>query len=210
MSLNLQDLSSLNKTVDVFIPKIYKKSNNDKNSTISITDFNPKILFNGGAVSLPNSGDTINFYGFTVTGSTTQFYTGNTYNYTSSLFNPGFTVGSRATLNLDYGSDVLNYDLVQQYRNMSPDNTKTIIDTNYKSTLFNLYYKKEMEMLADPNIKMLTGFFNLDSTDIYSLRMNDIIYLQYDGEPSYWIINQIKDYDPVNNKLTEVELIKYK
>ncbi len=72
------------------------------------------------------------------------------------------------------------------------------------NNLFNTFHKRTFESIVDNNAKLLTGFFDLNPYDIKDFDFRDIIFLF--GE--YWRVNLIQDYDPVNPKLTKVELYK--
>ena len=70
--------------------------------------------------------------------------------------------------------------------------------------LFNRFHRRSFNNIADPNSKLLTGYFNLTSLDIKTFDYRDKIYLF--GQ--YWRINLIEDWDPTREKLTKVELYR--
>jgi hypothetical protein len=69
------------------------------------------------------------------------------------------------------------------------------------NNLYNLYWRRTMAQLNEGS--MLTGYFNLNESDIQRLKMNDKIFTLN----SWWYINQIIDYSANNRTLTKVELL---
>lgn len=69
------------------------------------------------------------------------------------------------------------------------------------NNLFNLYWRRTIGQIN--NGKMLTAYFDLNATDISTLRLNDKIRI----DNSWWNINRVIDYDANSNALTKVELL---
>jgi len=69
------------------------------------------------------------------------------------------------------------------------------------NNLYNLYWRRTINQINTG--KMLTAFFNLNESDIQSLKLNDKIYINN----SWWNINKIQDYNAQQKGLTKVELI---
>jgi len=69
------------------------------------------------------------------------------------------------------------------------------------NNLYNLYWRRTVNQINKG--KMLTAFFNLNESDIKSLKLNDKIYI----DNSWWNINKIQDYNAQIKTLTKVELI---
>jgi hypothetical protein len=97
----------------------------------------------------------------------------------------------------------------------STDDGKNSISLNFDNPngayapkpLYNKYYKNYVNTIASPNSKIMKAKFWLTTRDIYETKFNDKIYLEIEGCPSYWYINQIIDFNPATPQLTEVELI---
>lgn len=72
------------------------------------------------------------------------------------------------------------------------------------SNLFNRWWKSSIEDITDKSSKLVTGYFKLNTADIATLSFRNIIYL----DSAYWIINKISDFNPIEENLTKVELLK--
>lgn len=71
--------------------------------------------------------------------------------------------------------------------------------------LFEKFYKSSLLNITDLNAKLFEGKFVLTPKDIAEFDFRDIILLQ----GSYWRVNEIKDYNPIEgNELTTVILYK--
>jgi hypothetical protein len=71
--------------------------------------------------------------------------------------------------------------------------------------LYNNYYLNYVNQIA--NGKLLIAKFNLTNSDISDLRMNSKVWL--DQTRCYFIINKIKDFNPIEPGLTTVELMRF-
>ena len=70
--------------------------------------------------------------------------------------------------------------------------------------LFQTYYKNMVNMLKE-NPRVRTLSLNLKIKDIVNLDFRTLVYI--DG--NYWRINKIKDFNPLTNTTTKVELIQW-
>lgn len=72
---------------------------------------------------------------------------------------------------------------------------------NTNNNLFNLHWRRTANQLNTG--KLLSAYFDLKSTDIQKMRLNDKIRI----DNSWWNINKIQDYDANSEAPTKVELI---
>lgn len=72
------------------------------------------------------------------------------------------------------------------------------------NNLYNRFYKQLIESEINPDTKILTAYFYLTNEDIFKFRYNDKIFISN----SYYRVNKIIDFNPINPGLTKVELIK--
>ena len=79
---------------------------------------------------------------------------------------------------------------------------------NYtNNNLYNLYWSKFIEEIIDPDSKIITGNFLLNSTDISALDFS----VQYLVDNHILRLNSIKNYDPTKERsMCKVEFIKVK
>lgn len=142
------------------------------------TDTQPKVLYDGGAISVSgytiqdgDSGQTIN-------------YTLNYYNYAGHFDNP-------ITPNFD-----LNWNVNELYF------YNEVLPRVTQNNLYNLYWYDYINLISQS--KLLTAEFNLNEYDIRSLNFAKPIWIR----DSYWLLNRVIDYNATTNGLTKVELIK--
>lgn len=72
------------------------------------------------------------------------------------------------------------------------------------NNLFNRFYSKFVQTIASPDSAIVTGKFYLTLDDMVNFSFYDTI--QIDGVDFY--VNKINNFDPVNESLTDVELIR--
>lgn len=72
------------------------------------------------------------------------------------------------------------------------------------NNLFNRYWRSRLELISDPDSKILRGKFRLTPQDWESCTLTELIYVRNE----YWRINSIKDWDPLSDGICEVELIR--
>lgn len=122
-------------------------------------------------------------YNYITTGGSTSTATFSTYPYAGHFDRPKFP-----TTDINFGeTSFLMYD---EYGNITDNN------------LANNYYFNQVDQMLDG--KLMTAYFDLDYIDILNLKFSDKVFIK----DNYYIINKISDYDPINNGLTKVELLK--
>ena len=67
--------------------------------------------------------------------------------------------------------------------------------------LYNNFWRRTISQINSG--KMLVAMFDLDETDIQTLRLNDKIYI----DNNWWAINKVVDYNVNNKQLTKIELL---
>lgn len=170
------------------IPAIYKSE--DGNITRKPTKSNPRLLYYGSIVSC------------------SQWY----LDLTPSLLSNGFTYTPTPTIST---LKLIQYPFVGHINSPNQPsfdlNFDTPKETYYSSTtndfrhnLYTDYWTNTVDDTTDKDSKLVNAYFKLNSVDISNIQLNDIVYI--DG--TYYQINAIKDYQPDNNSLTEVELLK--
>jgi len=82
------------------------------------------------------------------------------------------------------------------------DYISTFFYTN--ANLFNLYHISQYREIIDKDSQLMTAYFYLETIDILKLDFRDTIMI----DNQYWRLNRVLDYNPFNNGLTKVELIK--
>lgn len=102
----------------------------------------------------------------------------------------------------DASSMLLSYGNV--YVTDYDDVNNTYSDAVIVKGLYQTYYEKMIDMLKE-NPRVRTISLNLKIKDIVNLDFRKLVYI--DG--CYYRINKIKDYNPLNNTTTKVELIEW-
>lgn len=74
------------------------------------------------------------------------------------------------------------------------------------ANLFNLYHKKFIDEITDPDSKVVTGYFHLTPYDIEKIDFRDSFY--FEGQD--FRLNKIYDYNPIDASVTKCEFIKIK
>ena len=78
-------------------------------------------------------------------------------------------------------------------------------NSSYPSAnLFNTYYSNYMFEITDKDSRLLTGFFKLTDLDIFNLDFKKFIYV--DG--GLYKISKVYDFEPSNNNVTKVDLLR--
>jgi hypothetical protein len=98
----------------------------------------------------------------------------------------------------------INFGVTRELRYTANSYTGTLQITN--ANLFNLYHRNYFLEITDKDSKVMKAYFYLEPQDINKLDFRDQIII----DNSYWRINKIMDYNPFNEGLTKVELIKIK
>jgi hypothetical protein len=141
-----------------------------------------RILYWGGALSTSSSWT----YTSQVSGSTTE----TTYPYAGHVDNP-------ITPTYD-----VNIGVPREIYYVNPYGTTQYTDDN----IYNRYHRRHYDEITDKNSKILVAFFYLKPLDIYNLSFRDRIFLL----GHYWRINKVIDYNPTQEGVTKVELLKLK
>jgi hypothetical protein len=72
--------------------------------------------------------------------------------------------------------------------------------------LYEMFWSNMLNEISDKDSRIVKGNFYLTSTDIANFRFNDKIYINN----QYYKVNKIDGYDPTQERLTKVELVKTK
>lgn len=94
---------------------------------------------------------------------------------------------------LNFGS---TFDFFGNYNTQIPQFTS--------NNLYNLFWEDYIEDTYSPETRRLTGRFFFRPTDVYDTNLTDKIYVK----DTFWRIEKINEADLVNEKLTEISLIK--
>lgn len=122
-------------------------------------------------------------YKYLTTGGATLTATFSTYPYAGHFNKPQFPT-------VDINPGETSFLMYNEYGNITDNN------------LSNNYYFNQVDQMLDG--KLMTAYFDLDYIDILNLKFSDKVFIK----DNYYIINKISDYDPINNGLTKVELLK--
>lgn len=174
--------------LSIFSPTVMSDIEGNPNIVI------PKIYLKdqNGAYSKTEANIRLLYYGGIVTGSTiivdddTQLvsYTVNGYPYAGDVDN-----FKNPTFDLNFDKP----EIIYYNQTASTDNN-----------VFNTYHKTYYESLISPNSKLVKMSFHLTPLDISTISFRDSIFV--DG--IYYKLNKIIGYNPYNNGITQVELIK--
>ncbi|RZT96631.1 endosialidase-like protein [Ancylomarina subtilis] len=163
----------------VFISNVFEKAGK--------TSFKPKMLF-------------VNQFDLTNTSLSELFTSDN--NYTAKDYTK-FVTGTAY-----YNGDIENSELTFSF-----DNSKTYYNNEYKdtfsnNTLYNKFYKSDVEPKINGNFKLVECELLLDKYDINQSNFKKLIYIENDEIGSaYYRINEIKNYKN-SNTLCKVVLVK--
>lgn len=87
-----------------------------------------------------------------------------------------------------------------------PEQLFYVPDSYTNNNLYNRYWKKFIEEITDKDSKILKAEFYLTAKDILQLDFRNQIFL----DNHYYRINKVFDYNPTEDGLTKVELLKIK
>ena len=170
-----------NGTVSKFKPNIRILYYNDwVNGTNFTSGVNYGTIFNDWTLY----GFTTSLYPSTFTGNGTSQPTAGYYPYAGHTNNP-----LTPTFDLNFQTKYLDYPF---------------LGTFTTNNLYNLYHKAFIDMISDPNSKVVKAYFNLKATDIKSFTFRSKIFISN----TYYLVNKIVDYNPLGNETTLVELIR--
>jgi hypothetical protein len=98
----------------------------------------------------------------------------------------------------------INFGITRELRYSANSYTGALQVTN--ANLFNLYHRNYFLEITDKDSKVMKAHFYLEPTDINKLDFRDQIVI----DNAYWRLNKVMNYNPFNESLTKVELIKIK
>ena len=78
-------------------------------------------------------------------------------------------------------------------------------NTYTENDTYNTFYRTRINNIYDPNTRVVSGYFNLNYSDIQNFQWNDIIKIN----EQYFTVNKISEFNLTNRELTKVELIQY-
>lgn len=169
-----------NSSNNIICPHIYQKDT----TTIKPLTHNIRILYYGG---LKNSGNSWTYTSLSSSSSETQ------YPYMGHVDDP---LTPTIDINFDYPREVYyTYSLAY-------------FTTN---NLYNAYYSKFINEITDKDSKIVKCNVVLNATDINKFTFRNKVFInhpEYGG--TYFIVNKIINYDPLEPKSTQVELLKLK
>jgi len=122
-------------------------------------------------------------YKYVTTGGTVATSTFTSYPYAGHFDRPQFP-----TEDINFGQ--VQYLYYSDYGNITDNN------------LSSKYYFNQVDQMLEG--KLLTAYFDLNYVDILNLRFSDKVFIK----DSYYIINKVMDFNPINGDLTKVELLK--
>lgn len=169
-----------NSSNNIICPHIYQKDS----SSIKPLTHNIRILYYGG---LKNSGNSWTYTSLSGSSTETQ------YPYMGHVDDP---LAPTLDINFDYPREVYyTYSLAY-------------FTTN---NLYNAYYSRFINEIIDKDSKIVKCNVVLNATDINKFTFRNTIFInhpEYGG--TYFIVNKIINYDPLEPKSTQVELLKLK
>lgn len=77
-----------------------------------------------------------------------------------------------------------------------------------EKNIFTEYYSDFIDEITDKNNKLITVKLHLNNSDIANLSFRNAIKLNINGNTSYFKLNSIKNFNPIENGTCTVELIK--
>lgn len=169
-----------NSVNNIICPHIYQKDS----SGIKPLTHNIRLLYYGG---LKNSGNSWTYTSLSGSSTETQ------YPYMGHVDDP---LAPTLDLNFEYPREVYyTYSLAY-------------FTTN---NLYNAYYSKFINEISDKDSKIVKCYSTLTATDINKFSFRNRVFINhpvYGG--TYFVVNKIISYDPLDPKSTQVELLKLK
>jgi len=154
----------------------------------------PRIFsFNGSNIKPTKHNVRILYYGGVKS-------SGGTWNYTSSNNSLPQTTHPYAGMSDDPLTTLftLEFGVLNKLYYYDPSTVYT--DNN----LYNAFYSRMINEITDRDSKIVVMYLKLDPIDILKFDFRNLIFIQ----DSYYVVNKIIDYNPVNESLTKVELLK--
>lgn len=78
-------------------------------------------------------------------------------------------------------------------------------NTYTENDAFSTFYQGRVSNLYNSNTRVLTGYFNLDYSDIKNLQPQDLIKIN----EQYFVVSKINEFNMTNKELTQVELVQF-
>ena len=158
--------------------------------------FNPFLDAVGEVYNLTNS---YNTYTVKIAASN---YTGSSANSFSVI--P--TISHTMPMGLDDQYKINNDSLCILFNSQYPvDIGVQTYNTYTENDAYNVFYNNRISNIYNPNTRFLTGYFDINYSDIKNLAPKDIIKIK----EQYFIVNKISDYNITNRELTKVELVQF-
>lgn len=158
-------------------------------------NFNPFIDLVGETFDATNFFKTYTAYISNTSGSTyNQFDRLPVISHTMPMGNPDSN-----KINNDSQCILFNSELPSDEIGVQTFNTYTENDA------YSTFYQGRVDNLYNPNTRVLTGYFNLNYTDLKNLNPQDLIKIQ----EQYFVVSKIEGFNLTNRELTKVELIQF-
>lgn len=81
-----------------------------------------------------------------------------------------------------------------------------VYDVEPGKSAYDGYWKDYLDLLYDTFSRRITAYFNLNDTEIRNFKFSDVVFLN----GTYYYVEKIYDYSPLNQTTTKVDLIKLK
>ncbi len=78
-----------------------------------------------------------------------------------------------------------------------------------ESALYYNYYENEIETYAEPTSHILTVDVKLNTKILSTIDFNDIYYFEVNGNPQYYILLSIENYDPTQQCIATMKFLSY-
>ena len=167
----------------------------------------PKLMYSMGNFS-PFLDDPSEVFG--LTGVTTNYFrmmksdgTSPSGSLISPLVNNSMTIGNPDSNKINNDSICILFNAEESYT--IAGDTVTTFDTLTEQDAYNLFYRNKVDNAYDKNTRMLSGFFNLNLSDVKNLTPKDLIKIN----EQYFSWNKIENYNLTNRELTNVELLQF-
>jgi hypothetical protein len=130
--------------------------------------------------------------------------TGNTYDFSNWVVP---TISHTMPMGLNDNQKINDDSFCILFNSEQPTDTIGVqtYNTYTENDVYNKFYNNRITNLYNPNTRFLTGYFNLNYSDIQNLQPKDLIKIN----EQYFIVNKIVDFNLTNRELTQVQLLQY-
>jgi hypothetical protein len=174
---------------------IYKGVKTKPKLMFWLGNFNPFLDLVGETFNATNFFKTYTAYISNTSGSTyNQFDRLPVISHTMPMGNPDSN-----KINNDSQCLLFNSELPSDETGIQTFNTYTENDA------YSTFYEGRVDNLYNPNTRVLTGYFNLNYTDLKNLNPQDLIKIQ----EQYFVVSKIDGFNLTNRELTKVELVQF-